>query len=510
MGWARWLPVVSVAGLLGGCGADTNFNQIWGGDDDGGDGKLLRAKMHYDRGEYGDAMKLAQNLVATNPDNEEAAVILGFTYLSSGGMDPFRLACKMVTISNGDECPRHPAIAATSTGSKTSTATATRTSASIMPFTTVGKLDSDEAALELLTQRGGGSGSTGGGSTTSGDSASSSATETLKKLATELLSISEADYDTLSAEKYTGEGLFSNSPVLKPERVSDTLRSNVSILNSMNLALKSVCRFVDTSALAEHQNAAKTGRYDSGCTQTKQTRHNAAKAHFLWGFAHLTEAMVYQSVLLYSSAASSSSSNFEAAVNGLNGKSYADAAGLSAFVDDVSELKEMIDSVFDTSDGSMLSETLKDLRTVSLAFTALGLPEDFSAPITQAIDKLDEVAAKITQTSDPTAKNTQALKTQITENFAKTVGTKVGTVFDKQIGAKLESLPSEDQAKYKDKLTATGISELTPTEQATIFGSEEEAKSIQKNLSDTCAAYDKIAADLPPEQAAASRPSTCK
>jgi hypothetical protein len=492
--------------LLGGCGADTNFNQIWGGEDDGGDGKLLRAKMHYDRGEYGDAMKLAQDLVATNPDNEEAAVVLGFTYLSSGGMDPFRLACKMVTISNGDECPRHPAISATSTSTKTSTGTATRASVAIMPFTTVGKLDSDEAAVELLTQRSGSGGSTTAGST-SGESASSSATETLKKLATELLSISDAEYETLSAESYN-KGLFAASPILKPERVTETLRAGVNILNKMNLALKSVCRFVDTSSLAEHQNAAKTGRYDTGCTQTKQTRNNASKAHFLWGFAHLTEAMVYQSVLLYSTA-SSTTSNFEAAVNGLNGKSYSDAAGLSAFVSDVTELKDMIDAVFDTTDGSMLSETLKDLRTVSLAFTALGLPEDFSAPITQAIDKLDEVANKITQTSDPAAKNTQALKTQITENFAKTIGTKVGAVFDKKIGETLDKLPAEQQTEYKDKLTATGIGELSAEEKTTIFGSEAEADTLQKSLTDTCAAYDKIAADLPPEQAATSKPSAC-
>lgn len=506
MWWARWLPVLSVAGWLGGCGADTNFNQIWGGEDEGGDGKLLRAKVHYDRGEYGDAMKLAQDLIATNPDNEEAAIVLGFTYLSSGGMDPFRLACKMVTISNGDECPRHPATGDTSASTKTSTATATRTSVGIMPFTTVGKLDSDEAALELLTQ-----GGKSGGSTSSGESASSSATETLKKLATELLSISDAEYDTLSAESYN-KGLFAASPILKPERVSDTLRAGVNILNQMNLALKSVCRFVDTSALAEHQNTAKTGRYDSGCTQTTQTRHNAAKAHFLWGFAHLTEAMVYQSVLLYSSA-SSTSSNFEAAVNGLNGKSYSDAAGLSAFVSDVTELKDMIDAVFDTTDGSMLSETLKDLRTVSLAFTALGLPEDFSAPITQAITKLDEVAAKITQTSDPSAKNNQALKTQITENFAKTVGTKVGAVFDKKIGETLdknETLTADQKAEYKQKLTATGIGELSTDEKTAIFGSETEADTVEKSLTETCAAYDKIAADLPPDQAAASKPSTCK
>lgn len=504
-----WLQFVGIAGLLSGCGADSNFNQIWGGRDTQ-EGKLQQAKLYYDSGNYAEAAKIAQDLLNINSDNEDAAILLGYTHLSIGGIDPFRLSCKMITINSGQECPRHPA-STTSTQNSTQTTTTTTPTSRPSRLEDHSHLARDAAAFDLLTQ----SNTRNNGSTpTSNTSTSSSnkATDVLKKLSQELLSISDTEYSSLSVGKYS-TGIFASAPIYQPQRISEPLRESVNILREMNLALKSVCRFVDTSVLAEFQNTEKTGRYDTNCTQTTQARRNTAKAHFLWAFAHLTEAMVYQSVLLYSSASTvtNGSSNFEAAVNSISNKTYLDSTGISSFASDVDELKNLTDAVFDTTDGSMLSETIKDLRSSGLAINALSLPSEISGTITKALDNLETISQKITQTTDVSSRNSKALKTQITENFAKTIGTKLNSVFDKQIDDTLkknDSLTDEQKAAFKDKFTASGVDDLTDEEKTAIFGNK--AADVETSLVESCTAYEKISADLPPESAAANKPAVCK
>lgn len=482
--------------MLSACGKSSNFNVIWGSEDESGDGKIRLAKLYYDRGDYDGAIGIANDLLGVNPNNEVAAILVAYAHLSKGGIDPFALSCKLVTLSTGDECSNHPSRSATSTN----TSTKTLRLAEQLADTT--NIDQD-AFLELLQR-------SSNQATTSQNSQSTSATDTLKKLSAELLSLTDADYDTLSSETYN-KGLFANSPVLKPEIVTDTLRESVNILRNMNAALRAVCPFVDDSTKIEFQNASKTGRYDSKCTATSYNRANTAKAHFVWGFAHLAEAMVYQSILLYSSSSSvnGAASNFESAVQTMSNKSYNSASSLSTLASEVAELNNLIAAVFDTSDGSMLGETLKSLRTVGLSFTALGLPESFSASINQAIDSLDQIAKKMTQTTDQSTKNTQALKTQITENFSKTIATKVGTVYDQQLTQALSnsSLSEQEKTEFQQKFKASTISQIPEEDKKAVFG--DDAAKVEQSLSESCTAYDKIAKDLPPDTQSSNKPAVC-
>ena len=501
-----WLKLTSLVGLLGGCGSDSNFNQIWGGRDSV-EGKLQLGKMHYDRGEFAQAERLAQDLLAINSENEEAAILLGFTFLSSGGIDPYRLACKMITLNTGQSCPKHPAATTTK---QTTTQTSTRPN-STQRIESAGLLEATDAAIDLLAQGNPQYAQTNTNSGNTGNK-SNTATDVLKKLSAELLSMSEADYTSLSVGKYS-EGLFATTPIYQPQRISEPIRQAVNTLQKMNLALRSVCRFVDPNVLKEFQNSAGTGRYDTGCTQTKQVRRNAAKSHFLWAFAHLTEAMVYQSVLLYSSSttAEGGGSNFQAAINALSAKTYTDAAALASLTSDLTEVKTMIDTVFDTTDGSMLSETIKDLNSAGHAIDALSLPSDISKTIRDALTGLQNIADKITQTADTSTKNSQALKTQITENFSKTIGSKVGAVFDKQISESLvnnESLTDEQKQSFKDKFKVSGIDSLTDEEKTAVFGSK--AGDVEASLKESCTAYDTISAGLPPEKSQAAKPAVCQ
>lgn len=501
MRWFARFNTIIIAAILGACGKSSNFNVIWGGEDGAGDGKLLRAKMFYDRGEYDKAETLASELLAVNPDHEAAAIVLAYSNLSQGGIDPFTLSCKLVTISTGKQCRNHPS---SSSGTSSNTNTTSSTNLQLVDeLADTSKIDQESFALLLQDQNKITNNSLN-------NSESKTATETLKKLSAELLSLTSSDYDALSTEQYS-QGLFANAPILKPERVTDSLRDSINTLRKMNAALKAVCRFVDDKTKTEFQNTSKTGRYDTNCEPTTNARANTGKAHFLWGFAHLAEAMVYQSVILYSSAATTTgaSSNFEAAVATVNNRTYTDAAGLSAFANDVSELNQLIAAVFDTTDGSMLGETLKSLRTVGLSFTALGLPESFSAPITQAIDSLDQIAQKITQTTDPSTKNAQALKAQMTESFAKTVGSKVGTVYNKQLNDALaqSSLSEQEKADFKQKFKNSTISQISEAEKKAVFG--DNAAKVETSLADSCKAYDQISKDLPQDTKTKNQPEVC-
>src|SRR5436190_963294 len=56
--------------------------------------------MAYDRGDFGTAESLANELIAKNPNNEDAAILLGYVWLSKAGVDPYALARKLVAMSS--------------------------------------------------------------------------------------------------------------------------------------------------------------------------------------------------------------------------------------------------------------------------------------------------------------------------------------------------------------------------------------------------------------------------
>src|SRR5690606_17192388 len=123
---------------------------------------------------------------------------------------------------------------------------------------------------------------------------------------------------------------------------NDELRAQVHTLNYMNKAVKAVCRFVDTSTKSDVDS--RHGADD--CTlPAGQNRKQTAKAHFLWAFSHLTEALVYQSVLLYSGSNSAKdSSNFQQASANLD----AYEGNFDGFVNAISDMKGAVDTVFAT------------------------------------------------------------------------------------------------------------------------------------------------------------------
>ncbi len=436
-----WLAALSVA--LTACGTSTNFNQIFGRDETSGDSMVEQAKAAYDRGDFKESEKLATKLLDRNPDNEDAAIVLGYSYLSSGGIDPYNLARKLIALNTADQ----------------KTAASPTALADAEPST---------------------------------NSNANDASGTLSQLGS-LINLTDADFVELSDRKFSAEDNDTKEPKLfagdnqlfVPAKISDALREKVAVLSSMNHAIKAVCRFVDESVKL---TAADGDPRDSAadCAQTTGPRTSQAKAHFLWAFSHLTESLVYQSVLLYSGA-KTGTSNFQVASSTLDVKTFSD---FTEFTDDVSELKNATDAVFDTTNNdSMLRGTLNDLTTVTLAFDAIhGLPDGIKNRIVKALKSINEVGTAL---GGGAQNNAGALKGQMTEKLTKTVGTKVGTQIDQEL-AKLPGKPK----------TTAEVEKSTEIPQAA-------KDQVKAQVTKACGAYTTLSKGLPPEKIAANKPSTC-
>jgi hypothetical protein len=428
--------LVAAASLVG-CGAASNFNQIWGGNDEGGDSLYIEARAAYDRGDYDDALKKAEKLIERNPNNEDAAVLLGYIHLSAGGIDPYRLAREMIAI----------------------TPTSTATDAGGTP------LQDPAADGEAETE----------------DDAND-ATSTLQKLGS-LINLSATDFTNMQKEPYTGTtDLFASNPLIVPKEVTPELRQLIGVLRSMNSAIMAVCRFVRDDV----KIAGDTRHADASCTKVEGEGGNYAKAHFLWAFSHLTEAMAFQSVLLYSTA-ESGDSNFKVASDKLNATNFEGDAGVADFTAKVTDLKAASDLVFDTaSNDSMIATTFRALEAVDLAFGVLtGLPEGITKKITGAMDKIREVGTKIG--GEGSSGNITALKGQMTDKVSKSVGKKVDDVITKKLGgptkvSEVDGLPGIPDAT-KDKL--------------------------KEQITSMCESYDALAAGGDPDKIAESKPASC-
>lgn len=451
------VALVGIALLTTACGSSSNLNQIWGGSDDAGDTLLIDARMAYDRGDFSEAEKLAEKLIATNPDNETAAVLLGYAYLSHGGIDPFRLARELIAIQNEEK-------------------NGTDTSAAL----TDAELFGDAAEMRSLAMA---AQQQSGTSSGSAEDSSSDASTTLTKLQARLLNLSDSDKTAL-VESTTNSGLFASAPISVPRKITDDVRNGVTTLSFMNKAMRSVCRFVNDGAKVEGDSRDT----DAACTIVDFERKNAAKAHFLWAFSHLTEALVYQSVLL-TSTVESGKSNFQVAVDSLNNKKFENVDGIQQFVTDVQDLRTVINSVFDTSDDSMLTATLRDLTAVQNAFDQMvGLPDEMKTQITNAMAKINDVATKLNEATTKAnqvglSDKSKALKGQMTSKFSKTVGSKI----DKVVEAQAQQAGG-DPATFN---------------QSTAQGDE------KTKLDSMCDSYKSLAEGMDPDSAETNKPKAC-
>ena len=392
----RVLPLI-LCFHLASCGGTANFNKVFGGDDGAGDTRLIAAQSAFDAGNFVTAEKYAKELVAANPYNERASILLGFTHLSMGGVDPFILARQLINL--------------TKSTSSTSSTPATGNASAL-----AGDL---ELALPTTT------------TTTASGSLSSGVSSVLVKLQS-LVPISESEEKKLFSKLFSTSdispapaqlNLFGASNQLYiPNEVDATLRANIEVLNYFDLALADVCRFVDADIItAQAQRGASTT-----CTPTSTSRKYSEQAHFLWAFSHLAEAVTFQRALLYVSGENTQPS-IDVASSKLSTKNSASSASdIETLVANVTEVSTAVGKVFDvTNQKSMILATIADLEGVTLGFGKIAnMPASIQKSITGAFSDLTTLS-KTASGGATSVNNAKTLKSQITTSLAKVVSTKI-------------------------------------------------------------------------------------
>jgi hypothetical protein len=427
------------------CGADTNINQIFGGNDNAADTLYTTARAAYDQGNFEDAKALLEEALARNDQNERAAILLGYVHLSLGGIDPYRLARKLVDLESSNK----------TTGTSTKTLAIQDLERWMIRSPKAQAMQTDTAS-----------------------SSSSESTKTLDTLAS-LINLSEDDLKKLGEKQEAAT--FSSNPIILPNPVDDSLRNGISVLKNMNAAIRSVCRFVEDTV-----NTEDARHNDASCKQIDITRRNVPKAHFLWAFTHLTEVLVFQSVLLYSTGANSaaSTSNFQSAISGID-----ENQAFSGFIDSVTSVQTAIDKVFDTDDpNSMITATLNDLQAVTKAFEAMpGMPDSIKKPLTKVTDTIASLAEKL----GGAGTQVDALKGEFTKKFSASMQEKMDTA----VASQLKDLGLPSTTKLED---VDGLSEI----------SESEKTQLKDDLTKVCSSFDAVSKGQPDTQF--TKPSTCQ
>jgi hypothetical protein len=446
------MGLVSLLAALWGCGSGLNTNRIWGFEDST-ESKLLDAKVAYDRGDFAGAINLTSQILELNPDVEEAAILQGYAYLSQGGLDPYRVASCLTSLSGS------------SSTSNSSSATSSRCS-SAQKSTGSSQVGFDDP-IELWFAADTNTGST---------SSSSSDSSVLTKLQSGLLSLSDEDFAKLKKEDFqSSSGLFlGETSILIPAEVDDNLRNSVGILKNLNNAVGSVCRFVNDTSALKPDSTRYTGM---GCEPTSISRKNATKAHYLWALSHLGEALTFTSVILYNKG-DSSSYNFQRASTKLQNVS---TTSVDTIVSQVEELQKAVSLVFDTENPkSMISKTLYDLNSTSAAFDAIaGLPDSVKQQITKILDGVKTVG----KTIGGAGSETKALKTRLLDS--------VTTNASKKVNETIAAVANTDA----NNVTPEVVKKLDASKQA--------------QVSKLCASYDSLTKDSPADKKAAGKPKAC-
>jgi hypothetical protein len=369
--------LTSLLSLALGCGADSNILGLTVPDEhkDSFEYILTEARVAYDHGRLDEALELSTKAFQMVPDSERAALLFGFVNLSLAGGDPFKIARALAEDSSNRRSAKSTGTA-TSTSVETSTSTATETSDSssdaLGPLRTVIGLRDDE--VELI-----------------------------------------ATLDVNDVEL----------PIYIPSCVEDA-RIALKKLNYINNAIFAACRFVDVEARID-------GDYRQQCEQFAGVRRQGARAHFLWAFAHLTEALAFQSVLMYgSSDGKAGSSNLEKRVEKIKAQSAAGATGIQTFLASLTTLQRTLAAVMPTSGRcsqtaptTQIRATLNDLLAVEAALSRLpGLSPDIGNSLKKALGRFKDVQGGL-DPGQAKAAQTKALRQDLTKNMSKSLGEKI-------------------------------------------------------------------------------------
>ncbi len=366
-----WLRVPSkvflilTATALAACGDNFNINQILVTKEQRETVDILtaEAEINYDRGDFGAARSKAEKAYAINPKHEKTAVLLGYIYLSSAGIDAFQLAKSMIKVGDNQRA----------------------------------------AALQS--------------SSDTGDAA-----QTLSDLSS-VIGISADDIIKLGTIPDSAVAAFQSYPVIHPADASIARsQSGVATLEYLGRAIQVICPFVDPAVLIE----GDPRHARENCPESGKVSNELAKLHFLWAFAHLTDALAFREVLLYRSGEATTPHiqlRAEAVKTG--------ATDVATYLNMVTELNADILAIFDPANAdSQLNAVLNGLRAASAALSALpGIPDSLRAGITEAVSSIENAAPEGVANGAG-----DALKGQLTTEISGNLSTKIDELAASQPG----------------------------------------------------------------------------
>lgn len=237
-------------------------------------------------------------------------------------------------------------------------------------------------------------------------------------------------------------------PVLVPKCVEGS-RKTAERLMQLNEAIMAVCPFTDEDVRIGSDYRQMCETIESGHKQTDQ-------AHFLWAFAHLTEALAFNAVLTYGDAdPDGKKSNLELRVDKLKSMDTSTPEGVTALVAAVDTTTAMLESIMPISGKCseeepthLIRATLNDMLAVDAAFGRMpGIPPKVSAGIEKAMARIKAVTVS---NGTPITAQTQAMK----KDFSKKMATSLAEKID-GMGADPENpLPAEQKTALCDSFAA--------------------------------------------------------
>lgn len=409
---------MSLALTLSACGADSNLLALTIPDAHKQSFEALidLGQAAYDRNDLQEALKLSKEAYRLDPYSERAAVLYGYINLSLAGGDPFSLASGMIAANKKKAEDK-------------------------------AKAEESTTALALA------------------DGKNSSETLTALK---SILGISDEEMEIMSTMDTSDAEL----PVLIPKCVEDA-RHAAQRLVYIDEAINAVCRFTDVEARIPTD-------YRQDCRGVDYQRTKQNQVHFLWAFAHLTEALAFNSILTYATVdPERKKTNLELRVEKLKSIDATTPEGLSAFIASVNVVSLTLNAILpvsgacsDTAPTSQLRATLNDMLAVDAAFARMpGMPQKITGGISKAMAKIKGAEG---QSAGVTAQ-TKSMKGDFTKKLSGSLAEKIDA-----LGAD----PTQPLSEDKKTALCTTFAEIStdPSTSAVCAGGTTLPESLPEGL----------------------------
>ncbi|MBF0440756.1 MAG: tetratricopeptide repeat protein [Oligoflexales bacterium] len=389
-----FFPFSLLSILIFACSAETNpLAKVSLGRMNDVENLLNLSEMRYDKGDFEGALTYAQMALELDPQNQRGSLMMGFVHFSMAGMDPFRLASKLMDKTESKK----------------------------------GQTLHEEADILLA------------------DGKESSNSEMLSNL-NDLLGVTQAEYDGITLEGNSvvlvdgsvvkgapDSGVFKEYPVILPKTATLARSAGTPIISHLTAGIRHICPLV-----IEEVKIPEDPRHSpDNCHPVSNTVYARGKAHFLWAFLHLTEAVIFKTIVLYDPEGKGA--NIIRRSDAIKAQT---SMGFLDYLKAVRELSAVMDVIFPTDEqksrDSMLTAIINDLTATSLAFTSMkGIPPSMTEQVTSTLNSINEKRNKMATAGAGTAgqsgvnSGSKALKEQLTAKIAQNVGSQMAERYSK-------------------------------------------------------------------------------